>query len=209
MRANFSFVRNCRGLKGLNPDEFASLLMAEDRKVWQNAEEILQQLGITEGMTVADLACGPGYFTLPMARLVGGSGTVYAVDSSSTMLKHLKQNVTKGLPIDLRKTIVLMENDVTRTEIPENSVDVILMANIIHDLEDVRSFSMEVKRILKPQATAVDIDWHKRETESNGPPLQRRLSEDESRNLLTENGFRVKKAIYAGPYHYGLVLGLS
>ena len=48
---------------------------------WQDPEAILRSAGIGKGMTVADRGCGPGFFTLPLASMMGDSGRVFAVDS--------------------------------------------------------------------------------------------------------------------------------
>ena len=64
------------------------------RKRYQNPNEIL--LGyITEGMTVADIGCALGYFTLPMAEMVGRSGKVVAVDLQPQMLEELGRKAKK------------------------------------------------------------------------------------------------------------------
>jgi len=183
-------------------DEFARLLLSDDRKKWQDPLKISKAIGVKAGMTIADLACGPGFFTLPMASLVGEKGLVYAVDVNPTMLDHLRTMIAKS--DESSKRIKVIQADVASTGIPSGSVDVAFFANVLHDIDDKKAFLGEVRRISKPDAAFVDIDWRKSKMEM-GPPFEIRLTEAASRKILAAGGLRVTKSIDAGPYHYGLI----
>jgi ubiquinone/menaquinone biosynthesis C-methylase UbiE len=189
----------------MSSHEHAKHLMSDARKEWQDPDKILRNIGLEKGMTLADLGCGPGFFALPAGSIVGNDGRVYAVDSDRTMLDHLDDNIKKSR-IET-KIIKVIESDVSNTGIPSGSVDIAFFANILHDINDKKPFFAEIKRICKPGAKVVDVDWKKAQTE-HGPPLAIRLSEEESRKMLSENGFKVTKRIEAGPNHYGLVCTL-
>jgi ubiquinone/menaquinone biosynthesis C-methylase UbiE len=189
-------------LPALNADEFARILYSDERRRWQDPVVISKAVGVREGMTVADLACGPGFFTLPLASLVGEGGTVYAVDSHLTMLEHLRSNMARSAM--LRGRIKILCADVLSTGIPSGSVDIALFANVLHDIDDKGTFLSEVKRICRPGATVVGIDWKKVRTEM-GPPFEIRLAEAECRRILSESGLEVMSTIDPGPHHYGLV----
>lgn len=189
----------------MNADEFARILYSDERRRWQDPVAISRAMGVREGMTIADLACGPGFFTLPLASMVGEAGTVYAVDSHPTMLEHLQANMK--MSATLRGRVKALRADVLRTGIPSGSVDIALFANVLHDIDDKGSFLSEVRRICRPGAAVVDIDWKKVRTDM-GPPFEIRLTEAESRRILSENGLDVISTINPGPHHYGLVAGL-
>ena len=176
--------------------------MSEERKQWHNPETILKNVGVVKGMTMADLGSGPGFFTIPMAKATGEKGLVYAVDSNVSMLNALKENIAKS-GVESR-IIEIINNDVSHTGIPKGSVDIVLFANVLHEVEDRKAFFQEVRRISKPTAYIVDVDWKKIKTE-HGPPLKERLSEDEAKQVLLENGLSVTKQTDAGPYHYELI----
>jgi ubiquinone/menaquinone biosynthesis C-methylase UbiE len=191
-----------RDYETMDIDEFARVLTSDERREWQDPVKISKAIGIESGMTVADLACGPGFFTLPLALLVGKRGQVYAVDSNPRMLHHLRTNIKKSGAYT--ENIKVIQADVSKTGIPSGSVDVAIFANVLHDIADVRAFLDEVKRISGSKATVVDIDWKKARMEF-GPPFEIRLSETEARRILSKNGLAVSRIIEAGPYHYGLV----
>ena len=177
--------------------------MSEDRREWQNPEIILDSIPLSKNMVVADLACGPGYFTIPIARKIGADGMVFAVDSSKVMLRFLENSIAFEAGGEIGK-IVPLNNDILHTEVPSGAIDVVLFANILHDIEDKKSFFEEINRISKRSARIIDIDWHKRSMDM-GPPEEIRLSESESRNIIRENGLKIVRTLEAGPHHYGLV----
>lgn len=189
----------------MDVDEFAKLLMDPQRKTWQDPDLIFDQILISPGCTIVDFGCGPGFFAIPFSKKLGTDGAIFAVDSSPEMLKHLSENL---LLVDPQKTgapIIEVEADVCKTGIASGSADIVLFANLLHDLERPENFLSEIKRVAKPSARILDIDWQKLETDDTGPPLERRLSENESRKLLRENGLRIAHALNAGPYHYGFL----
>jgi ubiquinone/menaquinone biosynthesis C-methylase UbiE len=177
-------------------------LMSEERKEQHNPETVLIEAGVTEGMVMVDLGSGPGFFTMPMADMTGENGLVYAVDSNQIMLRGLRENIAKSEVNP--KTIKLVKSDVCNTGIPSESVDLVLFANILHEVENRKAFFQEVRRISKPTARIVDVDWKKIPTE-RGPPLKLRLSEAEANQVFAQNGFCVIKQIEVGPYHYELI----
>ncbi len=189
----------------MDRDDFAKLLMAEDRKIWQNPDDIIEQIPYLVGSVVADLGCGPGFFSIPLSRRIGNTGKLYAVDEDLLMLRHLKSNLEKAQDKSNMSEVEIVQADVTDVKLPEKIIDVGFFANILHDLSDKPKFFSEVKRVLKPSGRIVDIDWHKMNTDDMGPPPEIRLSENESRRVLRASGFRVVNALNPGPYHYGFV----
>lgn len=131
-----------------------------------------------KGLVVADLACGPGFFTIPIFEKLVKGGTLYSVDRDRVMLKHLRRN-SESQSLEVRnqdKKLILLERYISDTAIAPYSVDAVLFANVLHDIDDKKAFLDEVKRVAKPEAKIVGVDWHAKETGGLGPPLERRLS---------------------------------
>ena len=73
-------------------EHFSGILRDEqERRKWQNPEDILSEIGLRHGMTFADIGCGQGFFTVPAAKIVGDSGKVYASDISETNIQKLRE----------------------------------------------------------------------------------------------------------------------
>lgn len=179
------------------PAERWERLLSPERHALLDPEPFLDRIGVRAGMTVADLGAGPGFFTLPLAARVGPTGTVYATDISEEMLAILTR---RGLPAHVH-AIHAAEN---RFAIPDGVVDLALLAFVLHELTHPGEFLAEVRRILRPHGRLVVLEWI-RQTEESGPPVAERLSDADSRRMLTASGFAVTDGETANRSHYFLI----
>lgn len=102
---------------------------------------------VKEGMTVADIGCGMGYFSLAMAPMVGKNGTVLAVDIQEKMLQKLRRRADKrGVAGNIR--LVLATEDDIRIKDP---VDFVLTFWMVHETGDIPRFLKQVSSVLKGQ----------------------------------------------------------
>ncbi|MCG6963982.1 MAG: class I SAM-dependent methyltransferase [Acidobacteria bacterium] len=118
------------------------------RRLLENPREILQSF-VREGMTVLEPGCGMGFFTLDLARLVGPSGLVVAVDLQERMLAGLRRRAARaGLlqRIDIRKAGPegLCIGDL------ENRVDLACLLHMVHEVPDQAAFFAEISAALRP-----------------------------------------------------------
>ena len=127
------------------PAALAGSLDNSIRKWLQSPRKILSQY-IHERMTVLDLGCGPGYFTVEIAKMLNGSGKVIAADLQQGMLDKVRKKI-KGT--DLESRIELHKCEENSTGISE-TVDFILCFYLIHEVIDQNYLFMELKSILKP-----------------------------------------------------------
>jgi len=101
---------------------------------------------IEPGQTVLDLGCGSGTFTIAMARMVGESGRVIAVDLQDEMLQMVKQKAVKE---GLASRITTHKSEPDRIGIADK-IDFALAFYMVHEVPDADAFLMEVARLLKP-----------------------------------------------------------
>jgi len=189
----------------MHHDEFARILLSDERRRWQDADKVISQLEIKKDCYVCDLGCGPGYFTLAFAKRIGKNGRIFAVDSDPRMLDLLRKELLKiG-----KRNVELICSDVTFTGLPGGIIDIAFFANVLHDLPEKREFLKEVRRICKREAKVVDVDWDRNKNSEHGPPSHMRVSEDEALQLFENEGFRLERKIYGGEYHYGLLFSLK
>ncbi|MDD3190195.1 MAG: class I SAM-dependent methyltransferase [Candidatus Pacebacteria bacterium] len=170
---------------------------------FMNQEEVIDKLEIHEGMVIADLGCGAGYFTIPMARRLKNSGKVYAVDVLSSAIESI-QSQSKLFGILNVETIRANVEVVGGTKIPDGSVNLVVLANIIFQCSDCDSVFQEAKRILAPNGRVVIIDWIPKNVPL-GPKFENCVSEEEVKKMAIRNGFKVVKSIPAGTTHYGFL----
>jgi ubiquinone/menaquinone biosynthesis C-methylase UbiE len=135
------------------PAEFAGSLDNSFRRWLQDPRKILKPF-INEGMTVLDLGCGPGVFTLEIARLVYGSGKVIAADLQDGMLEIVAGKI-KGS--ELGKSVVLHKCEKNSIGLIEK-VDFILAFWMVHEVTDQERLFEELKAILKPDGRLYIIE---------------------------------------------------
>ena len=115
------------------------------RRLIHNPETILGDY-VQKGMTVMDIGCGMGHFTLGLAELVGETGQVIAVDLQEKMLNiMLKRAARKGLLRRIRPHHALPDS-INYAD----TVDFILAFWMVHEVPDPETFFKEVVTILKP-----------------------------------------------------------
>jgi ubiquinone/menaquinone biosynthesis C-methylase UbiE len=119
---------------------------------------ILKEVGIETGSHVLDYGCGPGSYIMPVVKLVGDSGKIYALDVHPLAIEAV-QRLTSKKGITNVQTIL---SD-CKTGLPPNSIDVILLYDILHDLNNVSDVLAELHRILKPGGTLSVSDHHLKE----------------------------------------------
>lgn len=115
------------------------------RKLYQDPEKILAHY-IQKGDIAVDLGCGMGYFSIPMARMVGECGRVIAVDLQDKMLSGLRRRAEKNGLIERVTTHQCTQDRIGISE----KVDFILAFWMVHEVHDSRSFLEQISDILKP-----------------------------------------------------------
>ncbi len=122
-------------------------LMALEFKIrdYRNPREnILKEVDIKQGFHVLDFGCGPGGYVLPASKLVGETGKVYALDVTPLAIKMVKGLVKKnGL-----KNVETILSDCA-TGLPNESLDVVMLYDVFHGLEDKQAVLKELHRVLK------------------------------------------------------------
>ncbi len=141
------------GGRSICPASHAGFLAIRLRSLVHNPGKILAGL-IEEGQTVADLGCGPGFFTIPMARLVGESGRVIAVDLQQGMLDRLMRAAERA-GVAARVQPHKCEADAIGVSEP---VDLALAFYMVHEVPDVERFLGEVAEMLKPSGRFLIVE---------------------------------------------------
>ena len=115
------------------------------RKRFQDPDRILAGL-VREGMTVADIGCGMGYFSVAMARMVGDKGRVIAVDLQQMMLDLCRKRAFRAGVSGRISTVLAAPDDIKVT----GPVDLALAFWMVHEVKDIPRFFGQVAAALRP-----------------------------------------------------------
>ncbi|HXV75614.1 MAG TPA: methyltransferase [Candidatus Polarisedimenticolaceae bacterium] len=182
-----------------NAKEWAEKFDSPDRAEWQKSRIVMRVLGVAEGETVADIGAGTGYFTQILSRALGPTGKVLAVDIEPEMLAYIEQRDDLGTtPVE---TILARADDPL---LGENRVDLALLVNTWHHIDDRLSYLERLRVALKAGGRVAVIDWHEGELPI-GPPVGSKLSRAEVVAEFAERNWRLESESVALPYQYLLV----
>jgi len=126
-----------------------------DRLYWQMPLRVMQEVGVKPGMRVADVGAGDGYFTLRLAVAVGASGVVFASDVDADALHVLEERRDSA---DAQNVQIIRgtEDDPL---LPDSTIDLVLIVNTIHLVDNPTVFLGNVRRSLKPGGRIVFVQW--------------------------------------------------
>ncbi len=126
---------------------FISLIHDYLIRLFVNADKMLLSAGIKKGDNVLEVGCGPGFFTLPAAEIVGEDGYVYANDINPIFIKKVEKKLRKSSTTNAQ----VMLEDVTKTSLENDSIDVAFFFGVFHNLTSILDeVFTEMHRILKP-----------------------------------------------------------
>jgi ubiquinone/menaquinone biosynthesis C-methylase UbiE len=111
-----------------------------------NIQRDLEKIPVKEGMVIVDYGCGPGRYTIPMAKLVGPKGKVFAVDMHPLAIKMIKEKAARESLTNVEAVLV----DSYDTGIQSSSIDLILLLDTLPLVKDYNALLGEIYRLLKP-----------------------------------------------------------
>jgi ubiquinone/menaquinone biosynthesis C-methylase UbiE len=134
-----------------DPKKRQGLVSTERHAKWDPLR-FLARLDLQAGQTVLDLGCGPGFWTLPLAELVGPAGTVWALDVSQEMLDAL---TARRPPPQVR----LLRCELPVIALPDASVDWVWVAFVFHEVEPPEKLAAEMRRVTRIGGRVTILDW--------------------------------------------------
>jgi len=181
--------------------------MDSDLERWlkKEGEEFLQAVGIKRDSVVLDFGCRRGTYAIPVARLVGPAGKVYAVDKNRDVLDELTQTVEKQ---GLSNIECIDTGGEVSVPIADETVDVVLLYDVIHLIGweegeqdagrrstavDRRRLLTEMHRVVRPGGL-LSVYMQHLDTHTDA------TSEDEIRSEIEAAGFR-----YLADVHHDLI----
>lgn len=171
--------------------------------MFKDPERVLDQFVLGPGRVVADFGSGSGAYAFAASRRVGDTGKVYAIDIQKDLIQKIK-NAAKAARL---LNIEIYWGDIEKrggTGLRDESVDSVIISNVLFQVDDKAGVVREAHRILKQGGRALVVDW----SEAGrllGPPRDLLFGTEEARTLFENNHFIFERAINAGAHYYGLV----
>jgi ubiquinone/menaquinone biosynthesis C-methylase UbiE len=125
------------------------------RDISSSRKNTLAEVGIELGFSILDYGCGPGSYTIPAAQLVGESGKVYALDIHPLAVQQVQKAAARKRLTNIET--ILSDCD---TALPDDSIDVVLLYDILHELSEPDKVLAELHRVLKPGGILSVNDHH-------------------------------------------------
>lgn len=179
----------------------ADWLDRSERESEENPEGALDAIGIKQGMVVADIGAGTGYFSLRIAKRVGASGKVYAEDIQPEMLRRLKQNATDQKLSNIQ-TVLGSEAD---PKLPLNSLDLIIMVDVYHELSQPQRMLRKMRESLKPSGRIVLLEYRKEDPSIPIKP-EHKMSVQEVKLEFEAEGFHLDQVLETLPRQHIFIL---
>jgi ubiquinone/menaquinone biosynthesis C-methylase UbiE len=137
--------------------QYLEMLDRPERDKDQQPANVVEALGLTPGMAVADLGSGSGYFTRRFVEAVTERGKVYAVDVEPEMLKYVEESLIR-LHIPYTAEFILARPE--SPKLPTGGVDLIFVCNVYHHLENRPTYFENTRSALKPGGRIAIVDFY-------------------------------------------------
>ncbi len=141
--------RHCRSDPHMSNFSFRIISLMHDNPllpIFRNPYKLLRAAGLKLGQKVLEVGCGPGFFTIPAAKIVGEEGFVYAVDVHPLAIERVKEKIEKE-GIKNVKPILANASD---TGLLDRSIDLAFLFGLQYVAGGLKNVISEMHRILKP-----------------------------------------------------------
>ena len=175
----------------------APWLTRKVREKEESAKEMLSALEVQPGQVVCDFGCGNGYHTIPLARMVGPSGRVLAVDVQPEMLRLLDAPMGEVI----RERIELIAATPIDPRLPDGQLDLILLVDVYHELSYPEQVLSALRRALKPSGRLVLVEFRGEDLLVPIRP-EHKMTKAQVLKELEPNGFRLVRQYDELPWQH-------
>lgn len=175
-------------------------LLSRERTDVLDSHKVMSFLPLMPYQEVADVGCGPGYFTIPLAKFAF-DGKVYALDIHKEMLDSVRE-AADSVRLGNVETVL---SKTTKVALPKKSVDGAMVAFVLSEVSKPSKILKDLHGALRRGGWLAIIEW-KNAGEQNGPSAEAQLSESAAAELAETAGFRFTGRYDVNLLHYMLVL---
>lgn len=160
-------------------------------------------LGIQNGMRIADFGAGSGAYTLAIAERLGGSGSIFAIDVQRDLLRRIHNEATRRGYKNVE--VIWADLEVPKaSKLADNSIDLVLISNVLFQVPDTSPVLREARRIVKSIGRVALIDWSG-SFGGMGPIEEDVVGKTSAVEIAGRAGLNLEREFDAGAHHYGLL----
>ncbi len=175
----------------------APWLVRQSRQREEDCRRLLAELDIQPGQTLCDMGCGNGFYTMPLARLTGRQGKVYAVDIQPEMLELLKDQARQeGL-----ENIEPLLSTETDPRLPEDSIDLVLLVDVYHEFSHPEQMLRAIRASLKPTGRIALAEFRAEDPKVPIKPLHK-MTKKQILKEFEANGLKLIREFDALPWQH-------
>jgi FkbM family methyltransferase len=177
----------------------ADWLERPEREQEENVSQAIENMGIQSNERIADIGAGSGYYTFRMARKVP-QGKVFAVDLQLEMLDIMNQRIERE---DI-ENVELIRGSETSPKLEVNSVDLVTMVDVYHELSHPRETMQNIVSALRPGGRFVLLEYR---MEDSTVPIKRlhKMSEEQAVREMESVGLRLRENMGNLPWQHFMV----
>lgn len=179
--------------------DWVKVFEGKKRDAWQMPDEVVTLLGIKSGMVVADLGAGTGYLESRLARAVGSSGKVLALDVEPDMVRHIARRARRAKLTNVEARLVPFDDP----KLPPASVDRVLVLDTWHHIPDRKAYARKLAAALRPGGAIYIVDFTMEA--KHGPPAEHRIRPEAVIDELRGTGLRGRVVQETLPEQYVVV----
>ncbi len=163
----------------------------------------ISALGIQGGMQIADFGSGSGAYVLAIAERLGNTGRVYAIDVQKDLLRRTSNEAIRQghHNVDVIWTDLEIPN---ASKLANQSMDLVLISNLLFQVPDKLPVLREARRIVKPGGTVAVIDWNDSYA-SMGPRVEDVMKKEAAIEFAARAALEPLREFYAGSHHWGVI----
>lgn len=175
--------------------EKADWLEREGREELEKPQVVIQAMELREGMTVAEIGAGTGFFSRRIAKVVGPTGKVYAQDIQPEMLELLKGYAAKeGIT-----NIVPVLGTETDPKLPIGKIDRLLLVDVYHEFQKPQPMLAALRKVLAPGGTVTLVEYRLEGDSASHISLKHRMSTEQVLAEWTAGGYTLLNQVETLP----------